>query len=57
MALVTPGSTTHYRISYDDRFSRADGQDRANALVGVCEQDYAMMAGWFTGLSLRTRYQ
>lgn len=57
MALVTAGSSTHYRISYDDSLSRADGQDRANALLGVCEQDYAMMAGWFTGLSLRIRYQ
>lgn len=26
MGLVTAGSTTHYRISYEDRFSRADGQ-------------------------------
>jgi len=26
--------------------------DRASALLADCEQDYAMMAGWFGGLSL-----
>jgi hypothetical protein len=52
MALVTVGSSAHYRVSYDDTLNQADGPNRANALLGVCEQDYLMMAGWFTGLSL-----
>ncbi len=52
MTLVNVGSTTHYSISYDDSLVGADGPDRANALLAVCEQDYAMMAGWFPGLSL-----
>lgn len=52
MALVLSGSTTHYAISYDDSLSQADGPDRAQALMAICEQDYNMMAAWFTGLSL-----
>ena len=52
MTLVNVGSTAHYSISYDDSLVGADGPDRANALLAVCEQDYAMMAGWFAGLSL-----
>src|SRR5690242_9082104 len=52
MALINAGSTVHYTISYDDSLSQADGADRAHALLDVCEQDYNMMAGWFTGLSL-----
>ena len=52
MGLVHAGSTTHYSISYDDSLSAADGRDRAAALLGVCEQDYNLMADWFDGLSL-----
>lgn len=52
MSLVNSGSTAHFSISYDDSLSSADGPNRANALLGVCEQDYLKMAGWFTGLSL-----
>jgi hypothetical protein len=52
MALKLAGSTTHYRISYDDSLSSADGLQRANALLGVCEQDYAIMSDWFGGISL-----
>jgi hypothetical protein len=52
VTLVNVGSTTHYSISYDDSLVGADGPDRANALRAICEQDYAMMAGWFPGLSL-----
>jgi hypothetical protein len=52
MALNLAGSTTHYRISYDVSLSPADGLQRANALVGACEQDYAIMSDWFGGISL-----
>jgi hypothetical protein len=52
MAFVNIGTTAHYRISYDDSLSQTDGRDRANALLGVCEQDFTMIAGWFAGLSL-----
>jgi hypothetical protein len=52
MTLKLAGSTTHYRISYDDSLSAADGLQRANALLGVCEQDYAIMANWFGGIAL-----
>ena len=52
MALISAGSTTHYTVSYDDSLSKADGLDRAKALLAICEQDYTMMASWFTGLSI-----
>jgi hypothetical protein len=52
MALVNVGSTTHYSISYDDGLAQADGLTRAQQLLGVCEQDYEIMASWFPGLSL-----
>jgi hypothetical protein len=37
--LTNGGVTTHYQISYQDTFSAADGKDRANALIAVCEAD------------------
>lgn len=52
MTLVLAGSTTHYRISYDNSLSAADGSQRAIALLGICEQDYAIMSDWFGGISL-----
>jgi hypothetical protein len=52
MTLITVGSSAHYKISYDDSLSPADGLARATALLGVCERDYGLMASWFTGLSL-----
>ena len=52
MTLLLAGTTTHYRISYDDSLSPADGADRANGLLAVCEQDYAIMSDWFGGISL-----
>jgi hypothetical protein len=52
MALIVAGSTTHYRVSYDNSLSAADGPQRATALLGVCEQDYATMSDWFGGISL-----
>ena len=45
-------TTTHYSITYNSSLSQADGHDRAQALAAVCEQDYAIMAGWFPGLAL-----
>src|SRR6476661_3249958 len=52
MVLITAGSTTHYRISYDDTLAAADGAQRAAGLLTVCEQDYAIMSDWFGGISL-----
>jgi len=52
MTLKLAGTTTHYKIYYDDSLSAADGQQRANALLGVCESDYAIMADWFGGIAL-----
>jgi hypothetical protein len=52
VTLLLAGSTTHYRISYDDSLNTADGRDRANGLLGMCEQDYAIMSDWFGGISL-----
>lgn len=52
MALTVAGSTTHYRISYDTSLSAADGSQRATALLGVCEGDYAIMSDWFGGIGL-----
>lgn len=45
--LINDGRTDHYLISYDETFPPTAGQDRANALLAVCEQDFAMMASWF----------
>jgi len=50
--LTGAGRTTHYQIQYDDTLAADDGRDRANALIGVCEDDYNLMAGWFGGISL-----
>ena len=50
--LTNGGKTAHYQIQYDDSLSQADGMDRANALIAVCEQDYDLMAGWFGNIGL-----
>ena len=52
MAYKSVGSTTHYSISYDDSLSKADGENRANDLKGVCERDFGLMGGWFAGVTL-----
>lgn len=57
MTLITTGlnnggRTAHYQIKYDDSLSQADGRDRANALIGVCEADFNLMTGWFGGIAL-----
>jgi hypothetical protein len=54
--LTNGGLTTHYQIQYDDSLSLADGKDRANALIAVCEADYNLMAGWFGGITLTVGY-
>jgi hypothetical protein len=51
--LTNGGRTPHYQISYDDSLSTADGRDRANALIAVCEGDFALVSGWFGGITLR----
>src|ERR1051326_6143765 len=48
--LSNSGKTTHFQVTYDDTFSKADGQDRANALLAKCEQDFILMQGWFAGV-------
>jgi len=50
--LTGAGRTAHYQIQYDDTLADADGLDRANGLIAVCEDDYNLMAGWFGGISL-----
>jgi len=60
MPLVNVGSSTHYSISWDNdpnpagapALTTADGPDRANQLLAVCETDYNLIANWFTGISL-----
>ncbi len=60
MSLINVGSSTHYSISWDNDsnpvgappLTTADGPDRANQLLAVCETDYNLMANWFPGLSL-----
>jgi hypothetical protein len=50
--LANGGLTAHYQIQYDDSLSVADGRDRANALIAVCENDFALMSGWFNNIAL-----
>ena len=51
------GVTTHFAFSYDDTLNAAthSGQPepaRTNALIAACEGDYALLSGWFGGISL-----
>lgn len=50
--LPNSGLTAHYQIEYDESLSPEDGLDRALALLGVCEQDYDLMAHWFGNIAL-----
>ena len=50
--LTNGGRTSHYQIQYDDTLSRADGMDRANALIAACESDFALMSDWFGNIPL-----
>src|SRR5215470_4514589 len=50
--LTNGGRTTHYQIQYDTTLSQADGVNRANALIAVCEGDFALTSGWFSNISL-----
>ena len=52
IGLTNGGRTAHYQIQYDDTLSPADGVDRANALIAVCENDFALMSGWFGNIAL-----
>lgn len=52
MALISVGSTTHFNISYDNSLSVADGVTRAQNLLAICEQDYALMSRWFGDIAL-----
>lgn len=54
MAYKTVGSTSHYSIFYDTSIlTKADGEDRANKLKAVCENDFALMSAWFTNVTIR----
>jgi hypothetical protein len=46
------GVTPHYTISYDDSLSIADGQNRANALIGACEGDFTWMSNLFGNIGI-----
>src|ERR1051325_3916378 len=50
--LTNGGLTAHYQIKYDDSLSAADGRDRANALIAVCEAYFTQMTNWFGGIAL-----
>ena len=50
--LTSGGLTAHYQIKYDDSLSQADGRDRGNALIPVCEGDFTIMTNWFGGIAL-----
>jgi hypothetical protein len=50
------GITAHYEISYESSLSKADGLDRANALLATCEADFALMKSWFGGIELEFDY-
>lgn len=50
--LTNGGRTAHYQIQYDDTLLPADGVNRANALIAVCEDDFALMSGWFDNIAL-----
>lgn len=47
------GVTPHYSITYDNSLSAADGVNRANALMGVCDSDYNWMSNLFGGIALK----
>jgi hypothetical protein len=46
------GITPHYQVTYDDSLSTADGQDRANVLIGACEGDYTWMSSLFGNIGI-----
>lgn len=46
------GITTHYSISYDDSLSAADGVNRGNGLIGVCEGDFNWMSNLFGNIGI-----
>ena len=55
------GITPHYQITYDDTAfpeatDPADGVDKANALMAVCESDFSLMQGWFPGVDISTNW-
>ena len=50
--LTNNGRTARYQIQYDDTLTAADGRDRANGLIAVCDQDFQIMSNWFGGIAL-----
>ncbi len=52
VGLTNGGRTAHYQIQYDDTLPQADGMDRANGLIAACEDDYALVSGWFDDIAL-----
>ena len=52
--LPNNGQTAHYDISYDSTLP--NGLALANSLMAACEQDFALMKGWFGGIDLKYSY-
>ena len=56
--LTNGGTTSHYRFSYDDSLTASPSNPtgpepaRTNAVIAACEGDFALMSGWFGGLSV-----
>lgn len=50
------GRTPHYWIGYAKTLSAADGLGRALDLLASCEQDFALMRYWFSGVDLKYDY-
>lgn len=47
--LVNDGKTGSYAISYESSLPDANGKSVAQALMNVCDQDFATIEGWFAG--------
>jgi hypothetical protein len=54
--LSNGGNTPHYSITYQDSLSPAEGVNVTNGLLASCEQDFALLKGWFGGRELSLPY-
>ena len=56
--LTNQGTTTHYQFCYDSSLQLAPANpsgiepDRTNAVIADCEDDFAIMQTWFSGVSI-----
>jgi len=44
------GQTPHFKVTYDDSLSPADGLGRATALQARCEHAFTLITSWFAGV-------